>query len=229
MMSPEISEICTKEQSGGDSDMARRTEDPRKKEEKLSHERVFQVFLLVFGVVLGAVLGVIGTSISNPRNDTRQKESLIRLIKASVYHEMRVAKSLRQYLAAKEDVERLVPQGFDSAHDPSLYLSRQASFGELNDTLLVDLQAFHRTMQSCINVRELFQEGLSWCQENKGKPLPEGYLGSYIAALDLVELKGQRALSTIEALHPDIKLDTGSERAATVIEYDLGGYVPQQE
>ena len=205
--------------------MAERKKDSEKKKEKRSHERPFQVFLIVFGFVLGTL----GTYIWEARHDRRHKESMVRVIKASVQQEVRLAKNLREYLATKEDVERLVPQGFDSIHDPGVYLSLQGSLGQLDDALLLDLHAFHRTMQSCINMRKLFQEGLLWCQKNKGKPLPEGYRENYITVLAGLELRGQQVISTIETLYPDVKLDTSSQRAEPRVEQlDFDGYIQQE-
>jgi hypothetical protein len=197
----------------------------KKGEEKQSHERLFQVFLLV----LGCVLGALATRLVDAGADRRQKQSIIRAVKADVQQGVCVARILRELLATKKDVERLLPQVFDSTHDPSLYFSLQDSLGQLDGALLLDYQAFHRTMQSCINLQRVFQEGLLWCQKNKGKPLPEGYKENYITALGLLEVRGQKVISTIETLYPKVKLDPNSKRASPIVTvHDINGYVRQE-
>ena len=194
-----------------DNESQKKVKDNKNREEP---ERLFQIFL----VVLGVALGTGGTCIWESRSNNRQKESILRIVKASVQLETSIAKSLKEYLVSKKDVERLVPQGFDPVHDPGLYLSLRDSFGQLNDEIVLDLQSFHLALKSCITFKKMFQEGLLWCQENKGQPLPKGCRENYITALTILEQKGQKVISTLERLYPHIKMYTDAGRDEPRIE-----------
>jgi len=184
-------------------------------------ESLFQVFLILFGFILGSL----GTGYWQRRETRLEKESLSKIIKIGIERELLISKKLREFLIAKKDIERLIPEGFNSLHDYSLYFSAKDRFGLLEDEILIRLDAFHRSLETCRNMKNLFQEGLLYCRRNKGKKLPDGYLQVYLNCLDLVIIKGEKVISSIDKNHPNLAdFDTEVSEDPTINIIDIPGY-----
>jgi hypothetical protein len=193
---------------------------PKIKTRKIE-ERLFQVFLILFGFILGSF----GTAYWQGRQTRLEKESISKIIKIGIQRELLISRKLREFLIAKKDVERLIPEGFNSLHDYSLYFSAKDRFGLLEDEILIRLDAFHRSLETCRNMKDLFQEGLLYCRRNKGKKLPDGYLQVYLNCLELVIIKGEKVISSIDKNHPNLAhFDTEVSEDPTINIIDIPGY-----
>jgi hypothetical protein len=127
------------------------------------NERWFPILLILFGFILGSF----GTYFWESREKKSQRNAIIKLIKVGVQREIIDSKNTKKLLLDnKSTLGSMIPAGFDSTHDYSLYYSAKDRFGTLEGSVLVELDAFHRTLNSCRNVRIIFQKGLEYCQKD---------------------------------------------------------------
>jgi len=191
-----------------------------------TRDRLFEVLLILFGFVLGSF----GTAHWQAREARIRKESIAKIVKIGVQKELQISTKLRELLASKKDLERLIPEGFYSLHDYSLYFSAKDQFGLLEDEIVIRLDAFHRTLETCRNMRDLFQQGLFYCQRNKANKLPDGYLRVYLNCLDQVIVQGEKVISIIDKKHPNLrKFDLELSKEPTIDVIDIPGYSADEE
>lgn len=165
------------------------------------NERLFSILLILFGFILGSF----GTYFLESREKKSQRNSIIKLIKVGVEREIFDSKGTKKLLLdSNSNVGTFIPAGFDSLHDYSLYYSAKDRFGLLGVKTLVELDAFHRTLNSCRNIRSIFQEGLEYCQKNRQNKLPKGYLEVYLASLDNIISRGEKVLNIINKEYPHL-------------------------
>jgi len=164
-------------------------------------DKGFQIIL----VMLGFILGILGAYSSKIIENKLDEQSIIKLVKVGVSREVFRSKNVKKDLKIRKNVGTIIPESFNTLHDFNFYFSIQERFCLLENEVVVELDSFYHTLITCKNHRNVFQKGLEYCQKNKLKELPSGYLELYLTSLDRIIYRGEKLLKKINEFYPELE------------------------
>ena len=158
-------------------------------------ERWFQAGLVLFGFLLG--LG--GTIWNSHLQQSKDNEAIVTFILGSVVVEKRqddtLREHLREYLPGKN--RRLLPDGLDWMHDPTVIMSLGSQVGKLQPEIVEAFNTYLLMVIQCRSARTLFHQRLT----NDGRLTEENFL-LYSNTLKLVSERAEILIGLLGKYYP---------------------------